>query len=154
MKFTEQMSQALTFQGALQSQSANGTNYVGAGSGTGGYNMANFHRLMSIINVGTLGSSANVQAYYVASANANMSGNSNVASSIPVTITASNSVQTLEVRADQLPAGTQYVNLVVKVNTTASQASAEVFGAVGSYEPTSQFDQVSPGNNAVTRNVT
>jgi len=103
-----------------------------------GIDMSKIRRLLTIVNVGTLGSGANVQVYYQASANSNMAGPINVASSIPITGNTNNRLELLEVRADQLPAGTRYVQPVIIVNTAASFVDAIVIGDEGAYKPNNQ----------------
>lgn len=133
--FTEQLSQGLAVMGYIPP-----TNHAsGADTSIAGIDMSNIRRLLTIIDVGVLGTNANIQCYYNASAYSNMASPTNVASSIPLTTNTANRANTLEVRADQLPAGTRYVQPNILVNTAASFISAVCLGAAANYEPTNQF---------------
>lgn len=145
--FTEQLTQALAVMGQMPSSNlaTNATAYTigasqGANNSANGFDMSTVRRLIAYLDVGVVGASANLQAYYQASANANMSGATNVASSIPVTTNTSNTVSSLEVRADQLPSGTRYVTLQLLVNTAASNVGAIVLGGEAAYKPANQFN--------------
>jgi len=145
MAFTEQLTQALAILGQLPgANQAVATYTVGAGTGnaTNGVDMRAIRRLQAVFDVGIVGASANIQAYFQASANLNMAGPLNVAASIPLTFNTTNRVETLEVRADQLPAGTRYVTCQVVVNTAASNVGVILQGGESAYKPASQFGTV------------
>lgn len=145
--FTEQQLESLAFVGLIapSNHTANTDNTIA------GIDASRFKRLVAIGAVGVV--NGNVQGYWEASAQANMNVVTNVASSIPFTLTTNlnNRAFALEVRADQLPANTRYVRPVFIVNTTAAFLSVIVLGCDANYKPASQFDLANTiANRAVT----
>lgn len=109
-----------------------------------GIDMSSIRRLMSVLNVGIVGASSNMQLFYYSSANANMAGSTNLGNvsgftTQMLTCNTSNRVDTLEIRADQLPAGHRYVQPVVITNTAASNWGLVCYGGEAAYKPSSQF---------------
>lgn len=141
--FTEQMSEALVPMGFIAPSShTNNTDTTIAG-----IDMSIIRRLISYLAVGTLGTNANVQLFYYSSANANMAGSTNIgnASSYTtavLTATTNNRISSLEIRADQLPAGHRYVQPVIIVNAAASCVSLMALGGESSYKPANQLTPV------------
>lgn len=134
--FTEQLTEKLAVLGYIApSNHTNNTDTTVAG-----IDMSTIRRLITYLQVGVLGSSANVQLYYQASANSNMTGTTNVASAIPITGNTNGRIESLEVRADQLPSGTRYVQPVLIVNTAASFVSMIVLGSDAEYSPANQYN--------------
>lgn len=155
--WTEELTQSLTLQGGIPaSNAAAGTYYSSANTNASysGVNMNIIRRLTSLLHTGVLGASANIQIYFQASANANMAGNSNVldgnGNAYSLVATNSNAQYSIELRADQLPAGTQYVQTVAVVNTAASNFSLTQIGGEGAYKPVSQLD---PPSVVISRTV-
>lgn len=143
--FTEQLSESLSIQGAISP--SNHTNNTDAT--LPGVDMSLFKRLMAIINIGVLGGT-NVQAYWRASANSNMNVTTNVAASIPLVASTANKVETMEVRADQLPAGTRYCQLVVITNTAGTFVDVVVLGGESAYKPAKNYDLAQVDQRIVT----
>jgi hypothetical protein len=137
--FTEQLTQALSPQATLPPANyAAATKNILTPAGNG-VDMSVFRRVITFFNVGVVGG-GNVQAYYQASAQANMNVVVNVATTIPLTFNTSNRLESLEVRADQLPAGTRYVNPVAIINTGPCNLDCEVLGGESSYKPANQYN--------------
>jgi hypothetical protein len=145
--FTEQACQAVAVVGLIPS--TNHATNTGDNS-IAGINALNFKRILAILEYGVSNNNAsnNIQLYWRASATSNMASPTNVASAIPLTINTGNNagndnmVALAEVRADQLPANTQYVQPILIVNNAAVFCSLTVLGLLSSYGPTSQFDIV------------
>jgi hypothetical protein len=129
--FTETLTQRFAFMGQI----ASSNHAANTDTSIAGIDMFDIRRLMTILDVGVVGASANIQVYYRASATANMASPTNVAGSIPLTCNTSNRIDTLEVRADQLPAGTRYVQPVMIINTAASNVGVIVLGDEISHKP-------------------
>lgn len=135
--FTEQLTQKLCVIGAIPpTNHAAATDYSCAAA-----DMSKFTRVIAYYNLGTAGASANMQGYFIASANANMVGNTNVAAAVPLTSNnnTANRVESLELRADQMPAGTRYCLPVLLVNTAALFSDCLFLGEA-TYHPASQFN--------------
>lgn len=139
--FTEQLTQFLAVVGMIPA--SNHTNNTD--TSIAGIDMSRFRRVIAELNQGLIGT--NVQLTFYSSANANMSGTTNLgnnstlfATTLPVlTSTTNNRVSTLEVRADQLPAGHRYLQPVMIVNTSAANVALTVYGADSEYSPGNQF---------------
>jgi hypothetical protein len=117
-----------------------------------GIDMSVLRRLITILDMGVgFGANANAQLYYRASAQANMNVTTNVAGAIPLTVNTNNRVATVEVRADQLPAGTRYVQPVLIINTAAANIGVICLGEDAGYKPGNQFTIVNTvSSQAVT----
>lgn len=133
--FTEQLIERW----AVLGQIASSNHAANTDTSIAGIDMSTIRRLCTILDVGVLGSSANIQIYYRASATANMASPTNVAAAIPLTTNTNARVSLVEVRADQLPSGTRYVQPVVIVNTAASNIGVVVIGDEAAYKPGNQF---------------
>jgi hypothetical protein len=139
--FTEQLTQSLAVVGQIPSSN----HAANTDRSVAGIDMSVIRRLLSVLDVGVVGGSANIQLWYESSANANMAGSTNLgnASGFSVqllTCNTNNRVDTLEIRADQLPAGHRYVRPVVQVNTAASNVGLIALGGEASYKPANQFN--------------
>ena len=144
--FTEQLTQSLAVLGQLPF--SNHATNTGDNS-IAGIDMSVIRRLITIADVGVCSATGNYQLYYAASANSNMAGPVNVAASVPLTGNTSNRVSTLEVRADQLPAGTRYVQPVLIVNTATINIGLIVLGGESGYKPANQFNKVNVADQQV-----
>ncbi len=134
--FTEQLTESLAVVGQLPC-SNHATN---TGDNTiAGIDMSIFRRLITYLDVGVVNTGANIQLYYQASAKANMASPVNVASAIPLTANTSNRIESLEVRADQLPAGTRYVQPILIVNTSQVNVGMLCLGGESAYKPASKY---------------
>jgi len=138
--FVEQLTQFLAVVGQIPS--SNHTNNTD--TSVAGIDMSRFRRLITFLDVGVLGTNANVQLFYYSSANSNMAGSTNLGNSSSFTTeiltgNTNNRVESLEIRADQLPAGHRYVQPVLIVNTAASNVGLISLGADSEYHPGSQF---------------
>jgi hypothetical protein len=133
--FTEQMIERTAVMGLIPSSN----HAANTDTSVAGINMNVIRRLLTYLDVGALGVNSNIQMYYQASATANMASPSNVAASIPITAATANRVYLLEVRADQLPAGTSYVQPVIVVNANASFCGVVVVGDECAYKPGSNL---------------
>lgn len=101
--------------------------------------MSNLRRLITYADVGTINTSGTIQLYYKSSANANMAGSTNLGSTTVVNANNSNRVYSLEIRADQLPAGHRYVQPVITIGTTTANIGLLALGGEAAYKPASQF---------------
>ncbi len=143
--FTEQLTQSLAIMGRIPP-----TNHTtNTDTTVAGIDMSVIRRLLTVVNIGVLGTNSNIQIYYQASATANMASPTNVASAIPITGSTANRIETLEVRADQLPANTRYVQPVIIVNANSSFLSVECFGGCSAYSPANQFNLANTVDQAV-----
>jgi hypothetical protein len=133
----EQLTQGLAVMGQLPA--ANQANNATALNVCAGINMSCLVRLITYLDVGVQNTGANVQLYYRASATSNMASPTNVASAIPLTANTSNRVESLEVRKDQLPAGTQWVQPLLLINGSSVNIGAIVLGGAADYSPANQF---------------
>jgi hypothetical protein len=131
--FTETLTERFAFVGYIPptNHTANTDNSIA------GIDMSNIRRLMCIVAEGVNPGSYNL--YFQASANANMAGPSNVAGSVPVNTNAANTISTLEIRADQLPAGTRYVQPVPQFTTAGHFVTVICLGDECHYKPGNQF---------------
>lgn len=145
MSYTETMVQRLAIVDAVHSQSL----------GTGNTNMAAvdtlyFSRLMYILDVGTLGTNANVQFGLQGSpvtTSANFANITGFSGSSVNTVSAANSIVKVGIKAEDLGSQTggvgsfpnygRYVRGLVIVNANASQVCCIALGAVGRWKPES-----------------
>lgn len=146
--FTEQMTQAISI--PVQSLAPANINNNTTGSIVGPVNMREFRRIMGHVEVGVLTGAANVQVYFQAS-NANNGTFVNVASGPTLFINTNNTEGTIEMRADQVPAGDSWVQLCVLVSANSAFVAAQLYGGLGPYAPTNQSDANS--TIIVSRNV-
>lgn len=129
----EQLTQLLAVVGQIPA--SNHTNNTD--NSVAGIDMSRFIRLITYLDVGVLGTNANVVLTYYGSANSNMAGAAAVGST--VTGSTSNRVESLEIRADQLAAGTRYIRPSLTVNTASANVGLIAL-ATGSYHPSNQFN--------------
>lgn len=133
------------------------TTTINAGStasvSTPALNMAYFRRVRAFLVLGTLTSTASVNISLQASASSG-SGFSNITvlttNPTVTAITTDDSLNCLEIRADQLPAGTQYIRATA--TETASQNAVVTIVMVGdesAYKPGNQFNASTPTNDVV-----
>lgn len=148
--FTEQLTQALSIP-AASIYPVNVANNA-TGNVCGPINMRNFRRAMAHVVVGVLTGTANVQAFFQSSATsggtfANVSGGATIG-----TVNTANTEYTLEIRADQMPSGQPWLQLVVLVGGNSAYIAAPLYGDASDYAPANQFD----ANTTVlpSRNVT
>jgi hypothetical protein len=102
--YSEQMSQGLSVADVVNTQNVNNTNLNSIG-----IDMSKFHRALFVIQCGSLGAAGTVDGRLQSSANSNFNGVHNIANSNLTQITVNNSLATIEVRADQVQAGDQFV---------------------------------------------
>jgi hypothetical protein len=131
----EQLSQGLTFVGALHSQS------LGAGTDNSITNidMSKLQRLMFIIDVGSVGAAGTVDFKLQSSAT---SGGTyaDITGTAITQVTASSKIVTVELRADQLPAGQRYVRHNLVIGTNAVQVAVLALGGEAEYKPAKSQD--------------
>jgi hypothetical protein len=131
--FTEQMSQSLSLADVINGSSITNTNINSVG-----VDMSRFRRFMYEIIV-TAGAGT-VDGRLQASAQANFNVVSNISGSNIAPLNTVNARKTIEVRADQLPAGTRYLRLQLTGSVSAVTVLAEGWGSEPNYKPASQFD--------------
>ncbi len=130
--YTEQLSQALSVAGT----ELDPVSQVAATVTTGGVDMSKFHRVSFVLMVGSIGAAGTVDAKLQTSPVSNFgSGVADVAGSNITQITASNKIVTLEMRADQVPAGSRYARLSVTVGTNAVLIAALPIGGEAVEKP-------------------
>jgi hypothetical protein len=144
--YTEQLSQALSIAGAE-------IDPVGQSAGTvttGGVDMSKFHRAIFVVMVGSVGAAGTVDAKLQTSPVSNFgSGVADVVGSNITQVTAGNKVVTLEMRADQVPAGARYVRLSVTVGANAVLIAALAVGGEAAEKPGSANDVTSVAQRLV-----
>jgi hypothetical protein len=136
--FTEQLTQSLAVMGQLPSSNhASNTD-----ASVAGIDMSNLRRLITYLDVGVIAAGGTLQLFYKSSANANMAGSTNLGNAATPSIlncNTSNRVESLEIRADQLPAGHRYVQPVLITGTATANVGMIVLGGESAYRPASQF---------------
>ncbi len=141
--FTETITQSLTWPKAdiPPGNYASNTNTLNGGWLVGPLNMAQVKRAVGRVSAGVItGSSCTVTATFIACSVANTSAAGWAAVSGGPTVTLNSNVAgTIEMRADQMPAGTQYLCLCVN-NNCAALFSAELFGGQAEQSPASQYN--------------
>lgn len=134
--FTEQLTQALSIPATPllpDNRANNATPYA-----VGPIDMSQFKRVMAIVNVGVLTGSATVTAYFQACTVSNGTfANITGANNLTVLV---NTTETLEMRADQLPAGNRYLQLAVLIAANSAFTAATVLGGEAPYKPADQYD--------------
>ena len=147
MFFTEQMSQAISVP-VLSFSPANTASNNTTASTMGPITMSRYRRIMAHVVAGVLSANTNVQAYFQG-CNTSNGTYANVSGGNTLTLSASNTEGTLEMRADQMPAGNQFLQLALLVSggaNTGAFLSAQVYGGASHYRPAAQFD----GGNSTT----
>lgn len=138
MSFTEEMSQAISVPAASltpANRANNATAYV-----VGPVAAKNFRRFMAHVQIGVLTGAANVQAYFQACTASNGTFANVSSTNQTVLLDSSNTEATLEMRADQLADGDDWIQLAVLVSANAAFCSAALYGGESHYKPASQFD--------------
>lgn len=100
---------------------------------------------MAHIQVGVVAANGNVQAWFQG-CNTNNGTYANMTGANTFLSSTSNTEGTLELRADQLPAGNQFVQLNILVSVANALVSAAVFCGESNYKPASSQD----GGNSTT----
>lgn len=136
--FTEQLTQALAVVGLIP----NSNHAANTDTSIAGIDMSKFRRLITYVDCGILG--GNVSLFYYSSANANMAGSTNLGNASGFTVqivtgNTNNRVESLEIRADQLPAGHRYVQPVLVV-AVASNVGVIALGGEAAYKPGNQYN--------------
>jgi len=133
--YMEQLSQALSIAAAEIDPVSQGVGTVT----TGALDLARFHRVLCVLMVGNVGAAGTMDAKLQ---QAPTSGGAwtDVAGSSITTVTASNKVVTLEIRADQLAAGQRYVRLSVTIGVNAVLIAALALGGEAIQKPGSAND--------------
>jgi hypothetical protein len=130
--YTEQLSQALSIAGTELDPVSQGAGTVTTGS----VDMSKFHRAIFVVMVGNVGGAGTVDAKLQTSPVSNFgSGVADVTGSNITQVTASNKIVTLEMRADQVPAGSRYARLSVTVGTNAVLIAALAIGGEAIQKP-------------------
>lgn len=137
--FTEQLTQALSIpvQSLLpQNRAFDNTNAAVVGP----INTNVFRRIFAHVQVGVVTTNSNIQAFFQAS-NVNNGTFTNVANGPTIGIVnTSNTEYTLEIRADQMPAGKPWLQLGVLVNVANAFLSAELYGGESAYKPAQSYN--------------
>lgn len=131
--FTEQLTQQLAIVDRL-----NLTNNDNTNTNSGGVDMSKFRRAMFIIY--NLGGTGTINGRLQASAQANFNAVTNITGSNLTATNTANLVSTVEVRADQLPAGTRYVRLQLTGSAAAVNFAMVALGGECSYKPANQYN--------------
>lgn len=134
---TEQITQATTFATPPfypANQASNATPYR-----SGALDMSVVRRAIGVASAGVIASGGDITLVFQACLT---SGGTftNVTSGATVTLNTSNTMGTIEMRADQLPANTRYVKLACYVNGNAAFGAAFLLGQDCAYKPGSQYN--------------
>jgi hypothetical protein len=131
--YTEQLTQGLAVVGYLPPQS------LGTGTNTTITNidLKKYHRLLVVIQTGSLGTSATVDAKLREAKTSGGTYQDISGKSITQLVKASNdnNLATIEVRADELDAGYEFVQLSLTVGTAASQVAALALAGEANHKP-------------------
>jgi hypothetical protein len=139
MAYTEALSQGLSVCDVINSQSVNNTNVNSIG-----VNMANFKRVMFVIQAGSLGSAGTLDGRLQSCALANFASNvhnianTNLTQINTTTTPGNNALATIEIRADQMVsnnAGDQYVRLQLTGGGNAITVGAIGLGGEAEHKP-------------------
>ena len=137
--YTEQLTQALSIVGKLDPVSLAAATPTAVKS----VDMRKFKRALFILDVGVFGSSATVDMKLQASAdNSSFTDLATLAPTLTgVAITqmtaggGNNKLTSLEIRADQMPAGYRYVQALITVGTAATLVSGIALGGESAQKP-------------------
>jgi hypothetical protein len=138
---TEQLTQALSVADVLNSASVNNTN-----AASSGIDMSKFKRALYVIQCGSLGAAGTVDGRLQSCSLANFASNvHNIANSNLTQINTSttpgnNAVATIEVRADQVTIGDQYVRLQLTGGGNAVTVGAIGLGGEAIHKPGNAAD--------------
>jgi hypothetical protein len=131
----EQLTQALSVADVINSQSVNNTNVNSIG-----IDMSKFKRALFVIQCASLGAAGTVDGRLQSSAQSNFNVVHNIANSNLTQIVANNALATVEVRADQLTAGDQYVRLQLTGGANAVTVGALGLGGEAIHKPGNAAD--------------
>jgi hypothetical protein len=133
----EQLSQGLSIAAQISPQALSNAS-VNSGNGI---DMSKFRRAMAVVQVGAGG--GNITAKLQAAATSGGTFN-DVAGSTITAITTTTKQATIEIRDDEMPAGTQWLRLVITENNVAStQVAGVLLGGEGDWKPASKQDPAS-----------
>ena len=140
MDVLEQATQALSIQGSI----VPGTTLNSSSANTAGINAKNFVRLMAEVSIGAVASGGSVTA--VLQCCSTVGGSYVSISGSTLTLTLANLVNTLEIRADEIPTAAGNVQqpfIRVLLTETAGHnvaVACTLWGCAAPYRPASQFD--------------
>lgn len=162
MTFPEQLTQALSWpsQDLVALNRAANTTFCAAGWVVGPINTRNFYRLLAKVTAGSSTGTACtiVGAFFAGNTSNSLQAVTGAAwtwaqvttgATINIANSATPTVCTAEIRADQFPSNTQWALFVIN-NQCASAFSAEVICAEGAYRPSSQFNNTAILGQSVT----
>lgn len=135
--FQEQLSQALSI--PVLSIYPSNTSNSGTAVLSSSVDMGLFRRIMAHVIAGVVTGSANTNAYFTCSSTSNGTYN-NLTSGNTLTLSASNTEGTLEIRSDQLNSSCRFVKLNLLTNANAMFLTAAVYGGEAPYKPANQND--------------
>jgi hypothetical protein len=141
----EQLSQGLSIAAVVSPQTLNNSN---ANSGNG-IDMSKFRRAIAVVLVGSVTAGGSLTAKLQA---ATTSGGSfsDVANSTITAITASTKEASIEIRDDEMPAGTQFLRVVLTEGGSQNVVCAAVLlGGEGDFKPASKQDIASVAQRLV-----
>jgi hypothetical protein len=128
----EQLTQALAVADVINSQSVNNASVSSLG-----IDMSKYHRALFLIQCGSLGAAGTVDGRLQSSAQANFNVAHNITNTNLTQITANNALATIEIRADQVQAGDQYVRLNLTGGGNAVTVGALGLGGEANHKPAS-----------------
>jgi hypothetical protein len=132
----EQLSQGLSIAAAVSPQTLNNSN---ANSGNG-IDMSKFRRAMAVVLVGSVTAGGSLTAKLQSAATSGGSF-SDISGSTITAITTSNKQATIEIRDDELPAGQQWLRVVLTEGGSQNVVCAAVLlGGEGDWKPASKQD--------------
>lgn len=143
--FTEQLTQALGLPAASLypvSQTFDNTNAVTVPVSGDGVNMSRFRRIMGHVKLGVgtpNNGTAKILIWWTGS-NTNNGTYAAFATNTSASLNTNNSESTLELRADQLPTGNQFVKLNILVPVANAIISGTVWAGEPNYKPAGQYD--------------
>ncbi|WP_090810197.1 hypothetical protein [Paraburkholderia tuberum] len=121
------------------------SNQAAGAETTGWVPVSAFHKLLAVIQAGTLGASATINAKLQQAQDATGTGAKDVTGEAITAITASNSIAAINLDPAQLDVanGFSFVQLSVTVGTAASLTSALLLGFAPRYAPASDANNAS-----------
>lgn len=155
MPFTERLTEALAMAGNNTSVSLPPAQYTFDNANAqfipaqGGLDMSKFRRAFAHVMAGVIATNGNVAITFQAAAT-NQGSYANIANGPQVNLTASNTEALLEIRADQLPAGTQFLRVSVLDQVANANLAGALYGGESAYKPGSQY-QAGGGNNTTVK---
>ncbi len=137
--FTEQMTQSISVAAASVPPSNNSFSDT-VPVIVGPIDMMKFRRVMGHIIVGVVGSGGTVKGYFQSSATSGGSFVNVTGGAVTGILNAANTEATIEMRSDQLTAGTRWVQLAVLNGTANCFIAASIYGSCSNYSPAQQYD--------------